>query len=257
MKKYIIASILTVCFSSCTHMNVSTSKDVKNKYMVGAYSNNRELQAEDIKVFETTYSFGAKLKPQSVATQVVAGLNYSFICTNDSDKAVKIVIFKPLPNQGEAKISSIVPVTEYEDIISFVKRGYADKWQSISPEDIDVSYIYRYSSPSMGYAIMDINDDGIHELLLGDTPDEGHYEIYDVFTYDVNTGHVKHVASGGERDRYTLNGEGVLIRNSSNSAFDSSTKYYRLNGDTLEEIKENGINEDLKIIKLETFSKKD
>lgn len=56
-----------------------------------------------------TYTHKSKLTPQSVATQVVAGTNYKFICTDDSENVVKVVIFKPLPDQGEPKVLSIEP----------------------------------------------------------------------------------------------------------------------------------------------------
>ena len=54
-----------------------------------------------------------KLTPESVATQVVAGTNYRFICTaitatpGPETYEAEIIVFQPLPGQGEAKIAKI------------------------------------------------------------------------------------------------------------------------------------------------------
>ena len=249
-----IASIACLCITSCANKNVETNNESENQYMVGAYADYRSLNNEDRQLFESTYSHKAKLTPQSVATQVVAGTNYKYICTNDSDKVIKVVIFKPLPNQGEPKVSSIEPVTEYDDIIASVKKGLEDGRQTNTPEDLGVCYIYQYKSPSMGFAKKDIDNDGTEELLLGDSIEDG-YEIYDIFTYDTETGKVNHIFCGGERDRCVFNGSGVIIRSGSNSASDSFTKYYMIQAGEIVELKEAAVQEDLQIIELEPFKK--
>jgi hypothetical protein len=256
MKRYLLAVISIACLfaTSCTNKNIKANNDSENQYIVGAYADYRSLDDEDRQLFASTYTHKSKLTPQSVATQVVAGTNYKFICTDDSENVVKVVIFKPLPDQGEPKVLSIEPETEYDEIIASVKKGLGDGWQSKTPEDLGVSYIYQYKSPSMGYAKKDINEDGIYELILGDSMSDN-YAIYDIFTYDTVAGKVKHIFCGGERDRCVFNGSGVICRSGSNSASDSFTKYYKIEDGELMELKDTGVQEDLLIIDLEPFKK--
>ena len=59
------------------------------------------------------YPTGVSYTPESVATQVVAGTNYRFICTaktatpGPETYEAEIIVFQPLPGQGEAKIAKI------------------------------------------------------------------------------------------------------------------------------------------------------
>lgn len=52
---------------------------------------------------------GVSYTPESVATQVVAGTNYRFICTaktatpGPETYEAEIIVFQPLPGQGEAE----------------------------------------------------------------------------------------------------------------------------------------------------------
>lgn len=225
MKKYIyaIACMAFMGLTSCSNKPVETHvAEADSTYMVGAYADFRALSDEDKQLFETVYAHQGKLTPQSVATQVVAGTNYKFICTDEGGEVVKVVVFKPLPNQGEPKVSSIEPVAEYESIITAIRN---EDYTGVSP-------IYQYKSPTRGFAKADINDDGILELLLGDSQDA----YYDIFTYDAAEGKVKHVFCGGERDRVQFTGSWAIVREGSNSASDSFTKFYRLQNSELVEV---------------------
>ena len=72
--------------------------------MCGGYTRQRPLEASDRELFRraTAGMTGVSYTPESVATQVVAGTNYRFICT-----AKTAIVFQPLPGQGEAKIAKI------------------------------------------------------------------------------------------------------------------------------------------------------
>lgn len=252
MKKCLFAILCMALagISSCsTNKGTATTDEKDNPYLVGAYADFRSITDEEMQLFESAYTHQAKLIPQSVATQVVAGTNYQFICTDESDNAVKVVIFKPLPNQGEPKVSSIEPLSAYDEIVTSIKEGFEDEWQTKSPEDLGVSPIYQYRHPSMGFAKTDLNGDGILELLLGDSMDA----YYDLFTYDAEEGKVNHVFCGGERDRIKFNGSGTIIREGSSSASDSFTKYYRLEHNELMELQEQEAEDDLQTISLEPF----
>ena len=81
-----------------------------DEMLVGGYSEQRPLAAEDSAVFaEATKDYAyLGLKPLSVATQVVAGTNYLFVCEMKAfggpATQTNVKIFKPLPGQGAAEL---------------------------------------------------------------------------------------------------------------------------------------------------------
>ena len=72
--------------------------------MVGAYSSERELTAEDLEIFAEAMieQTGITYEPLMVSTQIVAGVNYRFTATATTDEpgaepsTVYIFIFQPL-----------------------------------------------------------------------------------------------------------------------------------------------------------------
>lgn len=82
---------------------------------VGGYSKTRRLSDAEREMFTTVTSSieGVEYSPMNVATQVVAGTNYRFLCkareTKGSHKRfyAAIVIHQPLPGQGEPHLLSI------------------------------------------------------------------------------------------------------------------------------------------------------
>lgn len=83
--------------------------------LVGGYTDQRPLDDEDRRLFDkaTENLAGVKYTPQTVATQVVAGTNYRFICTAETvtrePKAFRaeVTVFRPLPGQGAPRITQI------------------------------------------------------------------------------------------------------------------------------------------------------
>ena len=81
-----------------------------DEMLMGGFTDQRPLTAEDSAVFATAtkdYAY-LKLAPLSVATQVVAGTNYLFVCTtsgfNRPPTETMVKIFKPLPGRGEPEL---------------------------------------------------------------------------------------------------------------------------------------------------------
>lgn len=99
------ASMLLFC--SCDRLDTA----------VGGYSKTRRISDSEKELFTTlTASIeGVEYRPMNVATQVVAGTNYRFLCkareVENGKKGDKyyavVVIHKPLPHQGEPRIIEI------------------------------------------------------------------------------------------------------------------------------------------------------
>ena len=88
--------------------NLETGKT--EEMLMGGYSEQRPLTAEDSAVFAAaTKDYGyLSLKPLSVSTQVVAGINYLFTCEMKAfggpATETKVKIFRPLPGRGEPEL---------------------------------------------------------------------------------------------------------------------------------------------------------
>ncbi|GEM_PF-426371 len=75
--------------------------------MCGAYSDQDELSKEDLELFNATYKGEVKLTPYTVSSQVVAGTNYAYTCKDKDGNTYKVVIFQPLPGQGDPEVTSV------------------------------------------------------------------------------------------------------------------------------------------------------
>ena len=91
--------------------NLETGKT--EAMLVGGFSEQRPLTKEDSTVFATAtkdYAY-LGLKPLSVSTQVVAGMNYLFVCEMKAfgGPAVQtnVKIFRPLPGRGEPELIGV------------------------------------------------------------------------------------------------------------------------------------------------------
>lgn len=141
----------------------------------------------------------------------------------------------------------------YADIVSFIVQGFQCHWDSMNPEDQGLSPIYRYESPYAGYVETDIDGDGVKELLIGDEFEDGNVILYDIFTISRKDASLIHLASGNERDMFTVTGEGIIVEDGSNSAFDSFTRGFRLKNGNLDEVKNQAWHETAMKLNLENF----
>lgn len=124
------------------------------------------------------------------------------------------------------------PLAIYDSLLK-TYRAVVNKEKEWDPDELlgDPAFynIYTTYYPKAGYAFLDINQDGVPELLLGPTSpisDFGNGLIYDLYTY--RDGAVVKVAESAERDRYYLLDNGQLSREWSNGASDNGVDYYVL-----------------------------
>lgn len=140
----------------------------------------------------------------------------------------------------------------YSDIVSFIVVGFQEHWDGVSPDALQLSPVYSYSSPFAGFVQKDIDGDGFNELLIGDEFEDGAYALYDIYSVNPKDGSLIHLACGGERDCYVINGDGIIIETGSNGADDSFTKGYRIQEGKLVEV--DCWNESLMKLDLQYFS---
>ncbi len=142
----------------------------------------------------------------------------------------------------------------FADIVSYIVIGYQSNWEDMDPAaEMQLSSVYTYRSPYCGFTQKDINGDGIPELLIGDKFEDGTTVIYDIYTIHPRTASLIHLASGGERDRFTINESGTIIEEGSNSASDSFTKVFRIKKGKLVEQKAMTLENCPMDIEVETF----
>lgn len=95
--KHLILILACLATMACT---------TKRETLCGGYSDPVRPTDEQLELFAKCYNDSIALTPKKVATQVVAGLNYSFTCKGDDGK-YEVVIYQPLPGQGEARVTSV------------------------------------------------------------------------------------------------------------------------------------------------------
>lgn len=119
MIKWMIAATAALLMTACGWFggkSDKTKEKMTEKEMVaGGYTQQRALKEDETALFEaaTRGLTGVSYTPESVATQIVAGTNYRFICTAVTATAdpktykAMVTIFRPLPGRGDPKITSI------------------------------------------------------------------------------------------------------------------------------------------------------
>lgn len=110
--------LLLCAFTSCEKVQELISESKTEQQVVGGYTKPHSLSDQEQEIFQraTTSLHGVEYKPMNVATQIVAGVNYRFLCKawrlNEKGKRDKryyatIVVHKPLAADAELQILSI------------------------------------------------------------------------------------------------------------------------------------------------------
>lgn len=115
MAKIGIAIWAVLLLTSCAGIGNKVEKGSEKAQLCGGYTRQRPPEEEEFALFNavTEQLRGVGYTPESVATQVVAGTNYRFICTARSETAepetyrAEITVFAPLPGRGEARVTEI------------------------------------------------------------------------------------------------------------------------------------------------------
>jgi hypothetical protein len=118
-----------------------------------------------------------------------------------------------LADQSEST-EEVDPYALYADVLDMIYRNYNNGWSELDdrgqtdvldPDSVsDELYSWNeYDLDSMGYAFIDLDENGIPELLIA--PVDPYYAgaVFDIYSVDDN-GTILHLASGSARLRYYL-----------------------------------------------------
>ncbi|MGM9588987.1 MAG: hypothetical protein ACI3V0_02295 [Faecousia sp.] len=170
--------------------------DMKNQYYYGASLDTLQPISED--------EAGNR-----IATQRTAELNLTPFITQPSN--------------------AIDEMEYYDPLIARYRQALTEKWNPGKCMEEDLSIMVGYVGDfvgELGYALRDLNDDGINELIVTDGE-----KIYDLYTIiqDEITGPL-HLRTAGERTNYYLTQENWIYCHASGSAFVSYYTLCRLDG---------------------------
>lgn len=126
MKRIVISAFAAAALTACAAQGGKTAaanatarpagtEKAENTTVCGGYTDQRPLEEQEKQLFRsvTDKLVGVRYTPESVATQVVAGTNYRFVCTAETIARkpetfrAEVTVFRPLPGQGEARITEI------------------------------------------------------------------------------------------------------------------------------------------------------
>ena len=110
----------------------------------------------------------------------------------------------------------------YKTLVSKYRTAIRENWDAARCMEEDISLLVTFlSSPDqLSVARMDLDEDGVPELLITD----GNV-IYDLYAY--SEGKPLHVFSGAERNSYSLTEDGILVNVGSNGAASTIYTFYR------------------------------
>lgn len=155
-------------------------------------------------------------------------------CNNNNNENENELDVKIEEKNDTNKESRELPI-QYKEYMDEFKK-YMFNYQYAEDENItdkmDISYLYIYdeniAETNCKYALIDLNNDGVKELLMYVDSENKDYEniIYDIYTIVDNK--LVHVLSSAERDRYMLYNDGIIYEEGASSAFESIEAYYKL-----------------------------
>lgn len=132
-------------------------------------------------------------------------------------------------NSDLSQDSPVTSYPEYDEIIWQYYNGVNANWSMEDYSEKNLCYLagYETSSSDIGYCTMDIDGDGIEELLIGSVNKDA--DPYTGMFFDLYTmidGQRTLVVSSAERNRYYLCEDHTIAYEGSGSAWNSDYKYY-------------------------------
>ena len=163
----------------------------------------------------------------------IARTNTSF----DSQSPVLVVTLtadaRILVNGAQAEEPAVPTV--YEQILNRYRTALEENWDGQQLTDAGLNLMLRDVTPeTVGYAVEDLDDNGIPELAIGTISGDDFYGklVFDLYTLDKD-GEPVLIFSSIERDRYYYAGGNRFANLGSSSATDSFVTTLKLEGEGL------------------------
>lgn len=143
-------------------------------------------------------------------------------------------------NQGtEQKETDITPTpsvdySQYDQLITKIAEGINAGLQLENIEELGISeaFLMAKESNRFGYTRLDVDGNGVDELLLGELGNEEEADVvYNMYT--LSNGTLTQVMNGWERNRFYLCENGEFANEGSNGASNSTYAYYNYAGNEL------------------------
>lgn len=135
-------------------------------------------------------------------------------------------------NTNAGEMDGTDPADAYREILDMFYYKISGGWDST--EDVSYLFYFDYTMPATladaGYAIMDLDGNGVSELLVSTVEAAKEGMIYDL--YAIADGGVVHAATGGERYCYYLCEDNTIYHWGSSGASNSREISYTIDPDT-------------------------
>ena len=135
-------------------------------------------------------------------------------------------------NTNAGEMDGTDPTDAYREILDMFYYKISGGWDST--EDVSYLFYFDYTMPATladaGYAIMDLDGNGVPELLVSTVEAAKEGMIYDL--YAIADGGVVHAATGGERYCYYLCEDNTIYHWGSSGASNSREISYTIDPDT-------------------------
>lgn len=113
--KMTLTALALLLFAGCGKFGSRAEVHSEKPILAGAYTQQRPLNDDDKALFRAAIAEidGVGYHPETVATQVVAGTNYRFICTakpstlHPKEYKAEVTVFQPLPGRGDPKVTGV------------------------------------------------------------------------------------------------------------------------------------------------------
>lgn len=125
---------------------------------------------------------------------------------------------------------SVLMEERYKDILDKYYQALSESWDMQRLADNGLCYLCMYYEglSDIGYTFIDIDNNGVRELLIGEMNAEGAYVGMFFDMYTIVNDEVVLVTSSGERDRYYLCEDYTIANEASGGAESSMHAYYNL-----------------------------
>lgn len=97
MKKICIFALICIAVLGASCAKPAAETRSQFPAACGGYTDYRALTDGDVALFAEVYDAEPALTPYAVATQVVAGTNYRFLCRDAAEEEYVVTVFVPLP----------------------------------------------------------------------------------------------------------------------------------------------------------------